>query len=142
VPFLHEDETAIKVKKDIKVRHAGAVVLVAEDNETNIITVQDGLTAYGYKIVVARNGIEAIECAKEIKPAIILMDIQMPGLDGLDATKPIRADEQLEKIPIIALTALAMPGDKKRCLDAGVNLYLSKPVNIKRMVEEIETLLS
>ncbi len=66
----------------------------------------------------------------------------MPGMDGLEATKQIRADEQLAKIPIIALTALAMPGDKKRCLDAGANVYLSKPVNIKRMVEEIETLLS
>ncbi len=139
---LHEEN--IKAKKDIKVRHAGAVVLVAEDNETNIITVQDGLTAYGYKVIVTREGIEAIERAQEIKPAIILMDIQMPGMDGLEATKQIRADadEQLAKTPIIALTALAMPGDKERCLAAGANVYFSKPLNIKRLVEEIETLLS
>ncbi len=145
VPSIREeDEYLRKVKKDIKVRHAGAVVLVAEDNETNIITVRDGLTAYGYKVIVAREGLEAIERAQEIKPAIILMDIQMPGMDGLEATKQIRADadEQLAKTPIIALTALAMPGDKERCLAAGANLYLSKPLNIKQLVEEIETLLS
>jgi hypothetical protein len=72
------------------------------------------------------------------------MDIQMPGMDGLEATKQIRADadEQLAKTPIIAITALAMPSDKERSLAAGANVYLSKPLNIKRLVEEIETLLS
>jgi signal transduction histidine kinase/CheY-like chemotaxis protein len=123
-----------------KVRHAGAVVLVAEDNETNIIAIQRGLTQYGYKVIVARDGIEAIERAHETLPAIILMDIQMPGMDGLEATKQIRADtdEQLAKTPIIAMTALAMPSDKERFFDAGTNAYFSKPVKIKQLVEEIE----
>jgi PAS domain S-box-containing protein len=139
VPSLHEDDY-VTTKKDIKIRHAGAVVLMAEDNETNIVAVESGLTRYGYNIIVTRNGIEAIDRAHETLPALILMDIQMPGMDGLEATKQIRADadEQLAKIPIIALTALAMPGDQKRCLAAGANLYLSKPVNVKRLVEEIE----
>jgi len=140
MPSFREDDYVI-TQKNIKVRYAGAVVLMAEDNEANIVAVQSGLTRYGYKVIVARNGIEAIDRAQEIKPAIILMDIQMPGMDGLEASKQIRADEQLAKIPIIALTALTMPGDKKRCLDAGANVYLSKPVKVKRLVEEIEKLL-
>jgi len=144
VPSLQDDDDITTVKQDFKVRHTGAVVLVAEDNEANIVTIETALTLYGYKVIVTRDGLETIERTREIKPAIILMDIQMPGMDGLEATTQIRADadEQLAKTPIIALTALAMSGDKKRCLDAGANVYLSKPVNIKRLVKEIETLLS
>jgi PAS domain S-box-containing protein len=139
---IREDDYVI-TQKDINVRHADAVVLVAEDNEINIVAIQSGLTRYGYNVIVTRNGGEAIDRAHEIKPAIILMDIQMPGMDGLEATQKIRADtdEQLAKTPIIALTALAMPGDKKRCLDAGVNVYLTKPVKMKQLVAEIERLL-
>jgi len=140
IPFLSNDEY-VTTQKDIKVRHAGAVVLLAEDNETNIFAVQMGLTQYGYNVIVAHDGGEAIDCAHETLPAIILMDIQMPNMDGLEATKRIRADEKLAKIPIIALTALAMPDDKERCLAAGANVYLSKPVKVKRLVEEIERLL-
>ncbi len=126
----------------VVVDHPAALILLAEDNETNIMAIQTGLTGYGYEVIVARNGLEAIERAQENKPALVLMDIQMPGLDGLEATKQIHAKEQLAKIPIIALTALAMPGDKERCLEAGVNAYLSKPVNVKRLVAEIEKQLS
>ncbi len=138
------DDHVTIVKNDLKVHNKGAVVLVAEDNEANIISVQEGLTAYGYNIIIARDGFEAIERTQEIKPDIILMDIQMPGMDGLEAIKAIRADadEQLAQTPIIALTALAMPDDKERSLAAGANVYLSKPVNVKQMVGEIETLLN
>jgi signal transduction histidine kinase/ActR/RegA family two-component response regulator len=140
--YLRYDEPPTVTKKDITVHHASALVLLAEDNETNIVTFQSGLTEYGYKVIVARNGVEALECLQETSPAVILMDIQMPGMDGLEATKQIRANKELAKIPIIALTALVMPGDKERCFDAGANAYLSKPVNIKRLVEEIEKQLS
>ncbi len=135
VPTLSEEVTT-----HIKIRHAGAVVLIAEDNEANIVGVETGLTNYGYQVIVTHNGAEAIERAKESKPAIILMDIQMPGMDGLEAIKQIRvdADKQLARTPIIAVTALAMHGDKARCFDAGATAYLSKPLNIKRLVEEIE----
>lgn len=136
------DEPPTVTKKDITVHHASALVLLAEDNETNIVTLQSGLTEYGYKVIVTRNGVEVIECLQETSPAVILMDIQMPGMDGLEATKQIRANKEFAKIPIIALTALVMPGDKERCFDAGANAYLSKPVNIKRLVEEIEKQLS
>jgi len=115
-----------------------AVVLLAEDNEANIDAMSTYLSARGYQVVVARDGDEAIERAREEWPDVILMDIQMPGLDGLEATRRIRADAELGMIPIIALTALAMPGDRERCLAAGANAYLSKPVSLDGLVEAIE----
>ena len=127
--------------KKIQIRHVSALILIAEDNEINIIAIHNGLTGYGYKVDIARDGIEAVQIAQEINPAIIIMDIQMPGMDGLTAIRQIRADKQLDKTPIIALTALAMPGDKEHCITAGANIYLSKPVNIKQLVEKIEELL-
>jgi CheY-like chemotaxis protein/nitrogen-specific signal transduction histidine kinase len=115
-----------------------AHILFAEDNEVNIITVRDFLQAKGYRVTVARNGVEALERAKEERPNMILMDIQMPEMDGLEATRHLRTDDKLNTVPVVALTALAMPGDRERCLAAGANEYLSKPVNLKRLVEVIE----
>jgi CheY-like chemotaxis protein len=110
-----------------------APILVVEDNETSLTTVCDYLGASGYQTAVARNGTEAITQALELRPALILMDIQMPGIDGLEATRRIRANPVLAPIPIIALTALAMPGDRERCLAAGADDYLSKPVSLKEL---------
>ena len=115
------------------------LILLAEDNEDNIRSISEYLLLKGYRIIVARNGAETIERAKEEKPNVILMDIQMPVMDGLEAIKRIRADDtKLAKVPIIALTALAMPGDKERCLAAGADKYLSKPVQLKQLVNLIE----
>jgi PAS domain S-box-containing protein len=119
-----------------------AAILLAEDNEANIATIQDYLDARGYRVVVARNGAEAVARAREVWPALILMDIQMPGMDGLEATRRIRAQTNLAQIPIIALTALAMPGDRERCLEAGADEYLSKPVGLKGLMTAIEAHLS
>jgi CheY-like chemotaxis protein len=116
-------------------------LLLAEDSEANITLLSDYLTAMHYRVIVARNGGEAIERAQEERPAIILMDIQMPEMDGLEATRQIRADATLDTVPIIALTALTMPGDRERCLEAGINEYLGKPVSLKYLVQIIETLL-
>jgi PAS domain S-box-containing protein len=120
---------------------AQPVVLLTEDNETNIATLVDYLQAKGYRVVVARNGREVITRAREIDPDVILMDIQMPEIDGLEAIRQIRADTDLAHVPVIALTALAMPGDRERCLEAGADDYLSKPVSLKGLVAAIETLL-
>jgi CheY-like chemotaxis protein len=130
--------------------HARAMILVAEDNEDNVTTFRDYLLGRGYRVLVGRNGREAVALAKEERPDLILMDIQMPGMDGLAATRRIRADvdpstgirTSLADVPIIALTALAMPGDSDRCLEAGANGYLSKPVNLKELVSVIEAQLS
>jgi PAS domain S-box-containing protein len=110
---------------------APPLVLLAEDNEANITLIADYLGTCGYQVVVARNGAEAIARARETRPAIVLMDIQMPGMDGLEATRRMRTMDDLVDLPIIALTALAMPGDRERCLAAGANDYLSKPVSLR-----------
>jgi PAS domain S-box-containing protein len=114
------------------------IILLAEDEENNIYTLSTYLEAKGYQVVVARNGAEALSRADDAKPALILMDIQMPGMDGLEAIQRIRADSGLRQVPIIALTALAMPGDRERCLAVGANEYLSKPVSLKGLVTTIE----
>ena len=120
------------------------LVLLAEDHETNINTISDYLVTKGYRVVVARNGGEAIKQAKEARPDVILMDIQMPRMNGLEATRYIRADadQDVAMVPIIALTALVMPGDRERCLAAGVNEYLSKPVRLRELINAIEHLTS
>jgi CheY-like chemotaxis protein len=117
-------------------------ILLAEDNEANIKTFSQYLTAKGYDMIVVHNGREAIELARQDKPDLILMDIQMPKMNGLEAIREIRADAMLNQIPIIAVTALAMPGDQEKCLAAGANDYLSKPVSLKGLLERIEMQLA
>ncbi|MFN5857481.1 MAG: hybrid sensor histidine kinase/response regulator, partial [Pseudanabaenaceae cyanobacterium] len=114
------------------------VVLLVEDNAMTVSTISSYLKAKGYQIILASNGLEALEVAEKDSPDIILMDIQMPGMDGLEAIQRIRANPLLQKMPIIALTALAMSGDQDRCLAAGANEYMSKPVKMKELVNVIE----
>jgi len=120
------------------------LILIAEDNESNIITLSTYLQTKGYRIVVAHNGSEAIQVARDHRPALILMDLQMPTMDGLEATRRLRAEShpQLAHVPIIALTALAMPGDREHSLAAGANEYMSKPVHIKSLVAIIQKFVS
>ena len=118
------------------------LVLLAEDNKANILTIGDYLETHGYQLVVAHDGLEALARAEEHQPNIILMDIQMPALDGLEAMRRLRADQRFASTPIIALTALAMPGDRERCLEAGANEYMSKPVSLKTLAEKIQELLN
>ncbi|MEA5574872.1 PAS domain S-box protein [Anabaena sp. UHCC 0451] len=119
-----------------------ALILLAEDNEANIATISNYLGARGYSLIMAKNGQEAVTLTKEQHPNLILMDIQMPGMDGLEAMRLIRADHQFTHTPIIALTALAMPGDKEKCIASGANDYLTKPVKLKFLVEKIQQLLN
>lgn len=113
-------------------------VLLVEDTDVIISLIKDYLTFKGYEVIVANNGRDGILLAKEKQPDIILMDVMMPIMDGVEATKQIRAEKGLKLIPIIALTALAMPGDRERCLKAGMNDYMSKPVKLNELIEIIE----
>lgn len=127
------------------VGQAGAkqpLILLADDNEDNINLVVDYLAQQSYQIIIARNGQEAIALAQEERPDLILMDVQMPGMDGLEATRRLRAETAFATTPIIVVTALAMPGDRERCLASGANEYLSKPLNLRGLVRTIETELN
>jgi len=116
----------------------GPLVLLAEDNEANVQTIGGYLEDKGYAMAYAINGAIAVKLARELHPALILMDIQMPVMDGLTAIREIRADATIKNIPIVALTALAMPGDRERCLEAGATEYMSKPVNLKALAELVK----
>jgi CheY-like chemotaxis protein len=119
----------------------GPLVLIAEDNPLNARTISDYLRAQNYRVAVVGDGEQAVEAAGSLNPAVILMDIQMPRMDGLEATRRLRATETTATIPIVAVTALAMPGDRERCLAAGANDYLTKPVSPRRLCELIVVLL-
>ncbi|MEY3868854.1 MAG: hypothetical protein RLZZ338_2745 [Cyanobacteriota bacterium] len=116
-------------------------ILIAEDNDANIDTLMAYFLYHGYQFILAKNGLEAVELAKSQKPQLILMDIQMPKMDGLTAIGKIREDPALSSVPIIALTALAMSGDREMCLAAGANEYLTKPVSGKILLNSIQQLL-
>ncbi|MCP4695291.1 MAG: response regulator [Gammaproteobacteria bacterium] len=114
------------------------LILLIEDNEESILSISDHLKFKGYQIAVVRNGAEAIQQARERHPALILMDVQMPDMDGLKVTRQLRDDPDLADFPIIHVTTLVMPGDRLRCLEAGANEHLSKPISLKRLVKIIE----
>ncbi|MEE3716338.1 PAS domain S-box protein [Tumidithrix elongata RA019] len=117
------------------------LILLAEDNPANISTVSAYLEAKGYRMLLATNGLEAVELAKTHHPDLILMDIQIPEMDGIEAMQQIRLDPSLTNLPIVALTALAMANDRQKCLEAGANEYLTKPVRLKELVTAIQHLL-
>lgn len=118
------------------------LILLAEDNLANIDTFSNYLSGRGYELILANNGKRAIEMAQMHHPSLILMDIQMPDVDGIEAMQQIRQISHLADVPIIALTALAMPGDRERCLAAGANEYLTKPVSLRHLANTIYQLLT
>ncbi|MBD2212967.1 PAS domain S-box protein [Nostoc linckia FACHB-104] len=118
------------------------LILLVEDNEANVLTISSYLEAKGYQIILAKNGQEAIALTKTELPDLILMDIQMPGMDGIEAIKQIRLEKNFESIPIIALTALTMPGDREKCLAAGANDYIPKPIKLNQLTTRIKQLLA
>ncbi|MEB3225534.1 MAG: CBS domain-containing protein [Synechococcus sp.] len=117
-------------------------VLLVEDNPSNVRTISSYLKAKGYQVIAAQNGMTGVELTVTEHPDIILMDIQMPDMDGLEATRQIRRQMRDVAIPIIALTALAMHGDHDLCLAAGADTYMTKPVSLKELTATIERLLS
>lgn len=120
----------------------GATILLVDDTESTILVLKEHLEHAGYRVEVARDGNKAIERAKKLHPDLILMDMQMPVMDGLETTRSLRKEPEFRDTPIIALTALAMPNDRARCLDAGMDEHLTKPVNLKTLLGAISQALS
>jgi two-component system cell cycle response regulator DivK len=116
---------------------AGEQILVVEDNEKNMKLFRDVLQVTGYRILEATTGARAVELATEHGPDLVLMDIQLPDTDGVEALGRLRADERTASIPVLALTAQAMQGDRERFLAAGFDGYLSKPVRILELVATV-----
>jgi len=117
-------------------------ILLAEDHETNVLVTRDYLENRGYQVFIARSGREVLSKVEEFIPDIILMDIQMPDLNGIDTTRRLRTDPRFATLPIIALTAFAMLGDRERCLEAGMNEYVSKPFKLKELERMMERFLN
>jgi two-component system cell cycle response regulator DivK len=116
-------------------------ILIVEDNEKNRTLVKDVLEYHGYEVIEAGNGKEGIKIAKENNPDLILMDIQMPVMSGFDAIKILRNNSETKDIKIIALTSLAMKGDKEKCMEEGFDDYMAKPIDIRRLPEVVKKAL-
>jgi len=116
-------------------------VLIVEDNELNMKLFHDLLEAHGYDTVGTRNGVEVIELARTHRPDLILMDIQLPEVSGLEVTEWIKGDPELHEVPVVAVTAFAMKGDEERIRQGGCEAYLSKPISVAKFMETIRRFL-
>jgi two-component system cell cycle response regulator DivK len=113
-------------------------VLIVEDNELNMKLFSDLLEAHGYATLKTSNGVEAIELTRKHRPNLIIMDIQLPEVSGLEVTKWIKEDDDLCDIPVIAVTAFAMKGDEERIREGGCEAYLSKPISVAKFIETVQ----
>ena len=114
------------------------LILIVEDNEKNLKLVRDVLQHKGYETVEAMTGLEGVRLALERKPDIILMDIQLPDIDGITALGRIRADPATDRIPVIAVSASVMPDEQQRIVASGFDAYITKPINIRSFLETVE----
>jgi two-component system, cell cycle response regulator DivK len=117
-------------------------VLIVEDNELNMKLFHDLLEAHGYDIIGTRDGMEALRIARDRHPDLILMDIQLPEVSGLEVTKWIKADDRLKSIPVIAVTAFAMKGDEEKIREGGCEAYIAKPISVSHFLETVKKFLS
>ena len=116
-------------------------ILIVEDNEMNRRMLRDLMTYYGYEIIEAENGKSGIKLAKELKPDLILMDMQMPVLDGFTTTSLLKHDNETKDIPILAVTSFAMICDREKVLQAGADDYMSKPLDTRELPERVKKLI-
>jgi two-component system cell cycle response regulator DivK len=117
-------------------------VLIVEDNELNMKLFNDLLVAHGYGTLLTKDGVEAIALARQHRPDLILMDIQLPEVSGLQVTQWLKEDEDLRTIPIIAVTAFAMKGDEEKIRDGGCEAYIAKPISVASFLRTVERFLS
>ena len=116
-------------------------ILIVEDNELNMKLFHDLLEVHGYETLQTKNGNEVLDLARTHSPDLILMDIQLPEVSGLEVTKWIKADEELRSIPVIAVTAFAMKGDEEKIRSGGCEAYIAKPISISNFLQTIEKVL-
>jgi two-component system cell cycle response regulator DivK len=116
-------------------------ILVVEDNELNMKLFNDLLESQGYEVIQTRDGLSALELARTHRPDLILMDIQLPEVSGIDVTKWLKEDEELRHIPVIAVTAFAMKGDQERIRESGCEAYISKPISVADFLETVRGFL-
>ena len=124
------------------VQPAPKTVLIVEDNELNMKLFNDLLEAHGYFTLQTKDGVEALRLARTHRPDLILMDIQLPEVSGLEVTKWLKEDDDLRSIPIIAVTAFAMKGDEQKIRDGGCEAYIAKPISVASFVSTVERFLS
>ena len=115
-------------------------ILIVEDNELNMRLLNDVLEAHGYEIVKTGSGLEAIELARSLHPDLILMDIQLPDISGLEVSRQLKEDPRTRPIPLVAVTAFAMAGDERKTLDAGCDAYVAKPIMLRPFLDLVERL--
>jgi len=128
-------------ERPVQAQQMTKTVLVVEDNELNMKLFHDLLDAHGYRTLQTRSGMEALKIAREQKPDLILMDIQLPEVSGLEVTKWLKDDETLRDIPVVAVTAFAMKGDEERIRQGGCEAYISKPISIAAFLDTVRRYL-
>jgi two-component system cell cycle response regulator DivK len=121
---------------------AGELVLIVEDNEKNRKLVRDVLTFKGYEVIEADNGEDGVRLAQARRPRLVLMDVQLPGIDGIEALRRLRADERTRGIPVLAVTASAMDRDRQKIMAAGFDGYQAKPLNVKAFLAAVDAVFA
>jgi two-component system, cell cycle response regulator DivK len=116
-------------------------ILVVEDNPMNLKLFQDVLTAYGYEVMAAETGQAALDIVRDLLPDLVILDIQLPDISGLDIARKFKDDDRLKTIPIVAVTSFAMAGDEEKALAMGCDAYITKPISIASFAAEIEKML-
>lgn len=135
-------EPPVEVTEEPPTAIQGGLILIAEDNPDNIETILEYLEHAHYQVVIAKTGREVLEMVQEVRPDLVLMDVQMPEMDGIETTKRLRDMPEFANLPIIMLTALTMTNDRERCLGAGANDYIAKPCSLKFLVKKIQQYLN
>jgi two-component system cell cycle response regulator DivK len=123
-------------------RQARPTVLVVEDNELNMKLFHDLLEAQGYEVLQTRDGMEALKMARQYRPDLILMDIQLPEVSGIEVTKWLKEDDDLRSIPVVAVTAFAMKGDEEKIREGGCEAYIAKPISVAHFLKTVERFLA
>jgi len=139
VDIVNMNKIAVPIKDE---QEMPKTVLIVEDNELNMRLFTDLLQAHGYDTVQSVDGSNAIELTREKMPDLIIMDIQLPGLSGVEITKLLKADKDLEHIPVIAVTAFAMKGDEDKIMEAGFSAYIAKPISVPTFLENVNKYLN